>query len=163
MIYSNNAFFSTKFMAASFLPWVLHVDTKLFYICFQRNLFPFCLLFCQLFDNMCPLYSQTAPNTWLTLIDHFDLSPFVVIGGPGLVIHGPFDCWHVKCSVPIPKAESWFAGIFVFSCLTSDPRTITGSSVKQQRLPLAHLAAAWEMCGPRPPSEMSEKIFCQMY
>lgn len=32
-----------------------------------------------------------------------------MFGGPGLVIHGPFDCWHVKCSVPIPQAESWFA------------------------------------------------------
>lgn len=121
-------------------------------------------MFCQLFDNMCPIvslpYSQTAPNTCLAYTEHFDLSPFIVIGGPGLVIHGPFDCWHVKCSVPIPKAEIMS---FVFSCLTYDLRTITGSSVKLQRLPLAHLAAAWEMCGPRPPSEMSEKLFCQIF
>lgn len=91
-------------MAANSLAWVLHVDTKLSYKCFQRNLFRG--LFCQLFGYMCPPYSQTAPNTCLTLIEHFDLPPFVVIGGPGLVIHGQFDCWHVKCSVPIPKAKS---------------------------------------------------------
>lgn len=73
-------------------------------------------LFCQLFDKMCPIvslpYSLGTPNTCLALTEQFDLSPCVVIGGPGLVIHGPFGCWHVKCSVPIPKAESWFAGSF---------------------------------------------------
>lgn len=76
----------------------------------------FLWLFCQLFDKMCPIvslpYSLGAPNTCLALTEQFDLSPCVVIGGPRLVIHGPFDCWHVKCSVPIPKAKSWFAGRF---------------------------------------------------
>lgn len=67
--------------------------------CFQLNLFLW--MFCQLFDNMCPalslLNSQTAPNTCMALTEQFDLSTCIVIGGPGLVIHGPFDCWHVKC------------------------------------------------------------------
>lgn len=50
--------------------------------------------------------SQGAPITCLALTEQFDLSPRVVIGGPGLVNYGSFVCWHVKCSVPIPKAES---------------------------------------------------------
>lgn len=56
-------------------------------------------------------------------------SPFVVIGRPELVIYGLFDCWHVKCLVPTPKAELWLAGSFVFSCLTFDLRT--SASVKR--------------------------------
>lgn len=153
---THNAFYSSNFISSSLL-------AQLTPDCFQWNLF-FCL-FCQLFDNMCPIvslsYSQTAPNTCcLAVTEQFDPSPCVVIGGSGLVIHGPFDCWHVKCLVPIPKAESWCARSFVFSCLTSDPRTITGSSrifkQQQQQLRLAHLAAAWVMCGPRPPSEMGK-------
>lgn len=121
---------------------------------FQFNLFFW--LFGQLFDNMSPVvclsYSQDTPNTWLASTEQFDLSPRVVIGDPGLAIHGPFDCWHVKCSVPLPKAESWCAGSFVFSCLTSDPRAITGSwytfkqQQQQQQMQLVYLAPAWEMC-----------------
>ena len=157
---THNAFYSSNFISSSLL-------AQFTPDCFQWNLF-FCL-FCQLFDNMCPIvslpYSQTAPNTCcLAVTEQFDPSPCVVIGGSGLVIHGPFDCWHVKCLVPIPKAGSWCARSFVFSCLTSDPRTITGSSriftqqqqQQQQQPPLAHLAAARAMCGLRPPSEMGK-------
>lgn len=68
-------------------------------------------------------YSQGAPNTCLALTEQFDPSPCVVIGGPGLVIHGPFDCWHVKCLVPIPKAESWFAGSSRFQLFDLWPRS----------------------------------------
>lgn len=121
---THNAFYCSNFISSSLL-------AQFTPDCFQWNLFFY--LFCQLFDNMCPIvslpYSQTAPNTCcLAVTEQFDPSPCVVIGGSGLVIHGPFDCWHVKCLVPIPKAESWCARSFVFSCLTSDPRTITSSS-----------------------------------
>lgn len=91
-------------------------------------------------------YSQTAPNTCVALTEQFDLSPCVLIGGPGLVIHGPFDCWHVKCLVPIPKAESWFAGSFVFSCLTSDPRTITCYSCIFKQQQQQHVASGSPCC-----------------
>lgn len=84
-------------------------------------------------------------------------SPFVVIGRPELVIYGLFDCWHVKCSVPTPKAELGLAGSFVFSCLTFDLRT--GASVKRHSF--LGLASP-ELCGPRPPSETSENDFCQI-
>lgn len=109
-------------------------------------------LFCQLSYNMSPVvslpYSHGTPNTWLASTEQFDLSHCVVIGDPGLVIHGSFDCWHVKCLVPLPKAEPWCAGSFVFSCLTSDPKTITGSwyTFKQQQMRLVHLAAGWGIC-----------------
>lgn len=90
-------------------------------------------------------YSQTSPNTCMALKEQFDLSPCVVIGGPGLVIHGPFDCWHVKCSVPIPKAESWFARSFRFQLFDLRPGSYYWLLMYLQaakRLPLAHLAAA---------------------
>lgn len=94
-----------------------------------------CYVSCCCADVSLP-YSQSTPNTWPASTEQFDLSPRVVIGEPGLVIHGPFDCWHAKCSVPIPKAESWCAGSFIFSCLTSDPSAITSSwyTLKQQWL-----------------------------
>lgn len=115
-----------------------------------------CDCFVGCFDNISlivSLYSQGTPNTCLAVEQQFDLWPFVVIGGPGVVIHGLFDCWHVKCSVPIPEAEPWFAGSFIFSSLTSDPVVITGSwrILTQQQCP-AHLAIAvsdvWSQTAP---------------
>lgn len=110
-------------MVQSLLEVVLSVDNKKFYKHLQWNLLV--SLFCQLSANMClivppPVHPQGAPQTCVALTEQFDLSPCVVIGGAGVVIHGPFHWWHVKCSVLIPEAESGFAESFVFSCLTFD-------------------------------------------
>lgn len=73
-------------------------------------------MFCQLFNNMPPPppFIPKLPLIPAYPKERFDLSPFIVIGGSELVIHGPFDCRHVKCSVPIPKAEIMICWEFRF-------------------------------------------------
>lgn len=140
----SSIFISTSLPGLSFMCWHHIVEQMLSGGIYSFDCFVSCLTTC---GPLCPPppYSQTSPNTCMALKEQFDLSPCVVIGGPGLVIHGPFDCWHVKCSVPIPKAESWFARSFRFQLFDLRPGSYYWLLMYLQaakRLPLAHLAAA---------------------
>lgn len=140
----SSIFISTSLPGLSVMCWHHIVEQMLSGGIYSFDCFVSCLTTC---GPLCPPppYSQTSPNTCMALKEQFDLSPCVVIGGPGLVIHGPFDCWHVKCSVPIPKAESWFARSFRFQLFDLRPGSYYWLLMYLQaakRLPLAHLAAA---------------------